>query len=210
MSGAAAVLWSGGLDSTVLLADELSAGRAVQPIHVRCGLGWEPAEARTMARLLAEPPLAGRTPAVVTLSVDTRDIYPQDHWAILGTPPAFDAPDEDVFLEGRNLLLISKAAVWCRQHGVKRLLLGPLAGNPFPDATPEFFAAMARAASMGLNHPFEIAAPFLARTKHEVAQRGLELGVPLDLTLSCMNPTAEDGHCGACSKCRERQEALGK
>jgi len=210
VTGRSAVLWSGGLDSTVLLADELSAGRAVQPIHVRCGLAWEPAEARTMARLLALPPLAGPTPAVVTLSVDTRDIYPPDHWAIRGTPPAFDAPDEDVFLEGRNLLLISKAAVWCRQHGIRRLVLGPLAGNPFPDATPEFFAAMARTASMGLNHALEIAAPFLTRTKQDVAQRGVELGVPLELTLSCMNPTPDDGHCGACSKCRERQDALGK
>lgn len=204
------MLWSGGLDSTVLLADELSAGRAVQPIHVRCGLAWEDAEARAIARLLAAPPLAGRTPAVVTLSADIHDIYPRDHWAIRGAPPAFDAPDEDVYLEGRNLLLIAKAAVWCRQHGVRRLVLGPLAGNPFPDATPQFFAAMAGAASLGLSHPLEIAAPFLDRTKPDVARRGLELGVPLDLTLSCMNPTTEDGHCGACSKCRERKEGLGK
>ena len=35
----------------------------------------------------------------------------------------------------------------------------------------------------------------------------LELGVPLELTLSCMNP--ERGlHCGRCSKCRERRDAF--
>ena len=32
-----------------------------------------------------------------------------------------------------------------------RLYIGPLAGNPFPDATPEFFATMARALSLGLD-----------------------------------------------------------
>lgn len=204
----AAVLCSGGLDSAVLLADELSQGGRVQPIHIRCGLAWEDAEGRVIARLLSAPPFANRTPELVTLSVTTLDLYPDQHWAILGTPPAFDTPDEDVYLEGRNLLLISKAAVWCRRHGVHRLALASLAGNPFPDATPAFFAAMAQAASLGLDHPIEVVAPYLTWTKHEVARRGLALGVPLALTLSCMNPGVGDVPCGACSKCREREDAL--
>jgi len=31
--------------------------------------------------------------------------------------------------------------------------------------------------------------------------------VPLELTLSCMNPQAGK-HCGLCSKCRERRDAF--
>jgi len=208
MSGRSAVLWSGGLDSTVLLADELSAGRTVQPIHVRCGLAWEPAEARTMARLLALPPLAGRSAPVLTVEVNARHIYPADHWAVAGHPPAFNSPDKDVYLEDRNRLLISHAAVLCKQLGITRLLLAPLAGNPFPDATPEFFAEMTSAMTREHGHSLEICAPYLALRKTEVLQRGMKLGVPLDLTLSCMNPTPDDGHCGACSKCRERQGAM--
>ena len=208
MSGRSAVLWSGGLDSTVLLADELSAGRAVQPIHVRCGLAWEPAEARTIARLLAVAPLAGRAEPVITVEVNALQLYPADHWAVVGRPPAFDSPDEDVYLEDRNRLLISNAAVVCKELGITRLLLAPLAGNPFPDATLEFFAEMTDAMTREHHHFLEICAPYLALRKSEVAQRGLEFGVPLDLTLSCMNPTPDDGHCGACSKCRERQGAL--
>jgi 7-cyano-7-deazaguanine synthase len=202
------VLMSGGMDSTVLLADELSQGRAVHPIHVRCGFSWEPAEARVIARLLASPPFAGHTPMAVALTIDARDVYPPEHWARRAAPPAWDSPDSAVYLEGRNRLLITHAAAWCRSHGVNRLVLGSLAGNPFPDATPQFFAAMATALSRGHSHALDIGAPYLALTKRDVAERGRALGVPLDLTLSCMNPQQDDGPCCACSKCRERKDAL--
>ena len=43
--------------------------------------------------------------------------------------------------------------------------------------------------------------------KSDVVRLGLELGVPLELTLSCMNP-AQGRHCGQCSKCRERRDAF--
>ena len=78
------------------------------------------------------------------LAFTVHDLYPATHWALRGEPPAFDTPDEDVYLTGRNVVLLSKAAIYCAQHGIGGIALGPLAGNPFPDATPEFFAAMAR------------------------------------------------------------------
>lgn len=208
---ASAVLFSGGLDSAVLLALELrSAGPAgrVQPIHVRAGLAWEAAEARAIDRLLAAAPFAGRTPPVASLTVDMRDVYPASHWAVQGRPPAYDTPDEDVYLEGRNIVLISKAAVLCARLDIARLAIGPLQGNPFPDATPAFFATMARAMSLGLARPFEIAAPLASHHKAAVVRLGLDLRVPLEVTLSCMNPSAGDLHCGGCSKCRERHDAF--
>jgi 7-cyano-7-deazaguanine synthase len=204
--GITGVLFSGGLDSAVLLASELRAGE-VQPIHVRAGLAWESAEAATIARLLAGAPFAGRVRPVITLTVDMRDVYPPTHWAVTGSPPAYDTPDEDVYLEGRNIVLISKAAVLSARLGIERLVLGPLAGNPFPDATPVFFETMARAMSLGLDRPFALAAPFTALHKADVVALGLELGVPLELTLSCMNPQGNQ-HCGRCSKCRERIDAF--
>jgi 7-cyano-7-deazaguanine synthase len=200
------VLFSGGLDSAVLLASELRAGD-VQPIHVRAGLAWESAEAATIVRLLSRAPFAGRVPPVITLTVDMREVYPPTHWAIAGSPPAYDTPDEDVYLEGRNIVLISKAAVLCARLNIERLVLGPLAGNPFPDATPAFFETMARALSLGLDRPFVLAAPFTTMHKADVVRLGHELGVPLDLTLSCMNPQGNQ-HCGRCSKCRERIDAF--
>ena len=205
---ASCVLFSGGLDSAVLLALERESFAPVWPIHVRAGLAWEAAEAAAIDRLLAAPPFAGRIEPLITLSVDMRDVYRPTHWAIEGRPPAYDTPDEDVYLEGRNIVLVAKAGVKCASLSVERLALGPLAGNPFPDATPEFFAAMSRAMSLGLGKPLTIATPLSAMHKEEVVKLGRTLGVPLELTLSCMNPSPDGRPCGQCSKCRERDDAF--
>jgi 7-cyano-7-deazaguanine synthase len=66
---------------------------------------------------------------------------------------------------------------------------------------------MARAMSLGLDRPIALAAPFATMHKADVVQLGRELGVPLALTLSCMNPQGLQ-HCGRCSKCRERIDAF--
>jgi 7-cyano-7-deazaguanine synthase len=200
-----AVLVSAGLDSAVLAASEARAGR-VQPIYVSAGLAWEAEELTALHRLLGEPAFADLDP-LAELTFTVRDLYPATHWALRGEPPAFDTPDEDVYLTGRNVILLSKAAIHCAQQRIGRIALGPLAGNPFPDATAEFFTRMAEALSLGLAHRIAIAAPFAAKNKSEVIRLGIELGVPLALTLSCMNPR-KGRHCGRCSKCRERRDAF--
>ncbi|MEO8484190.1 MAG: 7-cyano-7-deazaguanine synthase [Acidobacteriota bacterium] len=206
---ASAVLLSGGLDSGVLAAAEIDAGRDVWPIHMRAGLAWEDAEFAAITALLAAPPFADRVHPLVSLSIDMRDVYPSSHWAVEGRAPHYDEPDETVYLEGRNITLIAKAAVLCARLGVSRLVLGPLAGNPFPDATPEFFATMARAMSLGLAHSLAIDTPFRALHKADVVRLGARLNLPFELTLSCMQPIG-GGHCGKCNKCRERQEAFAE
>ena len=202
-----AVLISAGLDSVVLAAAEARRGR-VHPIYVSAGLAWEDDERAALRRLLQHPSLGDLAP-LVELTFTVRDLYPATHWALRGEPPAFDTPDEDVYLTGRNIVLLSKAAIHCAQQRIERIALGPLAGNPFPDATPDFFARMAEALSLGLAHHLSIDAPFITKSKSDVIRLGVELGVPLGLTLSCMNP--QDGlHCGRCSKCRERRDAFSE
>ena len=201
----AAVLFSSGLDSAVLAASEARTSD-VHPLYVSSGLAWEPEELAAVARLLDAPVYAGLAP-MARLSFTVTDLYPATHWAIRGTPPAFDTPDEDVYLIGRNVILLSKAGIYCAQQKISRIVLGPLAGNPFPDATSDFFTTMGRALSLGLAYDIAIDAPFAAKDKSEVVRLGVELGVPLELTLSCMNP--QSGlHCGQCSKCRERRDAF--
>jgi 7-cyano-7-deazaguanine synthase len=211
------VLLSGGLDSAVLAAHEAQAAR-VLPVYVSVGLAWEPAEIAMVERLLQAPVFAGKVDPLARVEFTMRDVYPPAHWAIRGEPPAYDTPDEDVYLTGRNLVLLTKAGVVAARHGAQRIALGPLAGNPFPDARAEFFASMSRSLSLGLNHAIEVATPFREWEKEDVIKRGVDLNVPLELTLSCMNPrsgaagatgaTGAPMHCGLCSKCRERRDAF--
>ncbi len=202
---ATAVLVSAGLDSVVLAAVE-ARGARVHPIYVSAGLAWEEEELSALDRLFTVPPLTALAP-LARLTFTVRDLYPATHWALRGVPPAFDTPDEDVYLTGRNIALLSKAAIYCAQHGLTRIAIGPLAGNPFPDATSAFFSTMGRALTLGLAHEIAIVAPFARMDKSAVIRLGVELGVRLELTLSCMNPM-EGKHCGQCSKCRERRDGF--
>jgi len=206
------VLLSGGLDSAVLAAHEAHSAR-VLPVYVSVGLAWEDAEVAMVTQLLRAPVFANRSEPLTRVEFTMRDVYPPSHWAIRGVPPAYDTPDEDVYLTGRNLVLLTKAGIVAAKNAAHRIALGPLAGNPFPDARPAFFSAMAEAMSLGLDHPIEIATPFLEWEKEDVIRRGVELQVPFELTLSCMNPIAGEAgplprHCGLCSKCRERRDAF--
>jgi 7-cyano-7-deazaguanine synthase len=206
-----AVLLSGGLDSAVLLADEASRG-PVQPVYVSVGLAWESAERAIVSRLLTSPSFAG-LPPLASLTVDMRDVYAATHWAVTGHPPSYHTPDEDVYLPGRNIILLGKAGVYAAAAGLGRVVLGTLAHNPFPDATDEFRTAMARALSLGLAHNLQIAAPYAGTGKADVVRKGVALRVPFELTLSCMKPgfgIRDSGfvHCGTCSKCRERHDAF--
>jgi 7-cyano-7-deazaguanine synthase len=202
--GPVGVLCSGGLDSAVLLLEMARArGRAV-PVFVLAGHVWEAAERAALdgfLRAVAEP----RVAPVRELSLPMGDVYGAN-WSMTGEgTPGWDAPDEAVELRGRNLILLAKTLVVAAIEGWPTVAVGSLAGNPFPDATVEFAAKMAAAASEGLGCTLAIALPFRDLTKADVVRRGA--GLPLELTLSCARPV--DGrHCGACNKCRERVEAF--
>ena len=156
-----AVLCSGGLDSVVLAAD-LATTAQVYPIYVASGLAWEREERAMLERALQAFPGGAHLAPLHVLDATVRDVYAPTHWSLTGNPPAWDTPDEEVYLAGRNIVLLGKAAVYCALRQIGRVALGPLAGNPFPDATPEFFEAMARALSLGLAHPITIETPYRA------------------------------------------------
>jgi 7-cyano-7-deazaguanine synthase len=208
-----AVLLSGGLDSAVLLADEASRGE-VRPIYISAGFAWEAAERAIVARLLDSPLLRGRARPLVSLSIDMRDVYAATHWSVRGQAPAYHTPDENVYLPGRNIILLSNAALVCAAAHIGRIVIGTLDHNPFPDATPAFRASIAQALSLGLAHDIRIDAPYATSTKADVIRTGLALGVPFEFTLSCMKPVVREVqevrevHCGTCSKCRERHDAF--
>jgi 7-cyano-7-deazaguanine synthase len=198
-SGKRCVLASGGLDSAVALAEAARAG-PVAPVFVRSGLVWEPAEMYWLERFLQTID----APPLVVLDLPVADLYGA-HWSLTGeNPPGSESPDEAVYLPGRNLLLLSKAGVWAVGAGCEAIVMGPLAANPFPDCTRAFFDAMGEAIglAMGLAEPLAIETPLAGLTKAQVVRRAA--GLPLELTFSCLSPTFDYRHCGACNKCAER------
>jgi 7-cyano-7-deazaguanine synthase len=191
----------------VVLAADLAATSQVHPIYVASGLAWEREERAMLERALRAFPSSVSLAPLHVLEASVRDVYASTHWSLTGSPPAWDTPDEAVYLAGRNIVLLGKAAVYCSLRQIGRIALGPLAGNPFPDGTPEFFEAMARALTLGLAHPIAIETPYRTFHKADVIRRGHAIGAPMALTMSCMNPV-NGLHCGACSKCRERHDAF--
>ena len=176
----------------------------VTPIYVRKGLAWEDAE---HAALLAFVKALGNpnVKPVTTLSVPVRQIYGR-HWSVTGQDvPSYDAPDGAVYLPGRNVLLLGLTAVWCSIHGVSRISIGTLGGNPFSDATPAFFESFASVLSQGLGHRILVEAPFRGGSKSQLIRPHSHL--PLELSLTCIAPS-NGKHCGNCNKCRERREAF--
>lgn len=198
-----AVLVSGGLDSAILLGEAVRAYPAVHPLYIRTGAAWEAVERDFLGRFLD----AVRTPALrplVTLDLPVADVYGR-HWSLSGDGvPAADTPDEAVYLPGRNVILLSKALIWCHLNGVPEVATAPLGSNPFPDATDEFYDGFADVVSRAVSGRVRVLRPYAALGLHkaDVLRRGA--GLPLEHTFSCIQPVS-GRHCGRCNKCAERQ-----
>ncbi|HTP42818.1 MAG TPA: 7-cyano-7-deazaguanine synthase [Nitrospiria bacterium] len=199
-----AVLVSGGIDSCVLVAD-LARRHRVLPIYVRNGLRWETAERYWLHLFLSSMPRRSIAPLVV-LDLPMQDVY-QKHWSLTGRVPGRRSDDKEVYLPGRNILLLTKAVLLCQPAGINRIALAPLGHNPFPDSRPSFFRQMERTFAAGIRWRGRILAPYLTLTKKQVIAKGLSLGLPLHLTFSCLQPKGRR-HCGRCNKCEERRRAF--
>jgi 7-cyano-7-deazaguanine synthase len=198
------LLFSGGLDSSILLASLLDEGCQVQPFYVRSNLIWEAEELCAVGKFLAAV-ARPRLEKLVVLELPLTDLY-RNHWSLTGQqPPDAATAPEAVYLPGRNALLVIKAALWCQLNGVGQLALGVLQSNPFADATPQFFRALQTALNCSPARQVGIIRPFARLSKREVMERGRRL--PLELTFSCIAPSA-GLHCGRCNKCAERQAAF--
>lgn len=198
------VLVSSGLDSACLVHRYVERRGEVLPLYLRCGLFWEEAELYWLRRFLK----AVRSPLLRPLAVvevPLRSTYGA-HWSLTGRlVPGARSADRAVYLPGRNVLLLSHAAIVCAQRRISTIAIGTLAGNPFGDATPRFFSRLASALTYALRHPIRIEAPLRRLSKTRLIRSANS--VPLALTFSCINPRGHL-HCGRCNKCAERRRAF--
>jgi 7-cyano-7-deazaguanine synthase len=197
-------LLSGGLDSALLVIRLLRRGARVHPLYVRCGLRWEGAELYWLRRFLRAARCRTLAPVLI---VDTpvRPLYGL-HWSLAGSRvPGAASRDAAVYLPGRNLLLVTAAALLCARRRLTQMALGLLRGNPFGDASPRFIACLERCLYLALRRPLRILTPLRRCGKAQLIRT--ERTAPLELTFSCLRPVGLR-HCGRCNKCAERRAAF--
>ena len=193
-----------GLDSAIMAGLLTREFERVTPLFVRAGLKWEDAERAALERYfeaLGEPAVQ----PLVELDLGARSLYGQ-HWSTGGEDvPDASRPDEDWYLPGRNLLLLSTAATYGSIHGIASFAIGILASNPFPDARPAFLRSLEQSASLALDAPIHVLTPLAGMHKADVIRAGAHL--PVQHALSCADPV-DGGHCGVCGKCGERRRGF--
>ncbi|MBI4055932.1 MAG: 7-cyano-7-deazaguanine synthase [Elusimicrobia bacterium] len=198
------ILVSGGLDSAILLGESLKKYTRVYPVYISANLRWEKAERHWLAKMLKSV-RNSRLKTLKVLSVPTDDLLSEKHWGLSGPTPDFHASDDSVYLPGRNLLLLSKAGVYCALNGIPRVALGTLVLNSFSDTKMKFFKNMQKAVKWGTGHDLKILAPFASLYKKDILK--LVPGFPIEFTFSCIEPEGV-WHCGRCAKCAERRQAF--
>ncbi|SDK89418.1 7-cyano-7-deazaguanine synthase [Pseudomonas indica] len=103
--------------------------------------------------------------------------------------------------------LFGLAATYCVSAGIDTFVTGMHGGDaPGPEATKAYLKTWGSAIREVQSVQFDFNFPLLEKTKAEVLQLASSLGVPLEVTRSCSQPTRL--HCGACPACVERRNAF--
>lgn len=183
------LLFSGGIDSTVLAHEAINAGDLDLLMFARYGQPAAAMEARAVGRWRAiHAPLVKLWEPMIPIATDPMRIG-------IGTPGPRVLP-------GRNLLLLSLAIARAASDGISEVWYGAQGGDlaDYPDCRPDFVAAVdALAAPWGVR----MKAPLIDLSKIEVIERARRLGVNLAETWSCYNPRSGKP-CGTCNACRAR------
>ena len=121
-----------------------------------------------------------------------------------------DGKPVSTYVPFRNGLFLSSASTIALSKGCSKIYYGAhsddAAGNAYPDCSEAFNNAMNTAIYEGSGKQLTIEAPFINLTKAQVVKKGLEIGVPYELTWSCY-----EGHekaCGKCGTCIDRKAAF--
>lgn len=201
------VIFSGGLDSTILVYDLIARGDKVKAVSVdygqrhvceldaakdtasRLGIEHRVADLRAISPLLAGSSLT---------SVDVA--VPNGHYA--------EETMKATVVPNRNMIMLAVAAAWAISLKFDQVAFGAHSGDHaiYPDCRAEFAEAMDRAIGLADWHQMRLVRPFVSLTKANIVSRGAELGVPFAKTWSCYKGGAS--HCGQCGTCIERREAF--
>jgi 7-cyano-7-deazaguanine synthase len=198
----AVLLASGGMDSTTLAYWLVRNGVEFVPLFIDYGQHCVDREYECFKALL--PPSA--LPAAARISVP--DVYRGSRSRLIEEADLWteQVKADDMYLPYRNLLLLTIGAAFAQGRGLRHLYTAFINSNHAKeiDCSAAFFQELGRVLSS--YGGVEVVMPFRQMTKGEVAQIGIELGVPIASTYSCQ--VASKVPCGACPNCVDRLEAI--
>ncbi len=201
------IIYSGGLDSTVLLYHLRAEGHEVHALSVDYGQRHR-CELQRAAEICAAINVPHRT-------ADLSAIQPLLAGSSLTSPEIEVAEGhyteesmKSTVVPNRNMILLAIAAGHALSIGAGQIAYAAHSGDHaiYPDCRNEFADAMAEAIHLCDWNQVELSRPFVDWTKADIARRGAGLDVPFEKTWSCYK--GGEVHCGRCGTCIERREAF--
>lgn len=201
------VIYSGGLDSTVLLYDLHAAGHDLHALTVNygqrhiCELDRAAASCARLGIAHKVADLSAIQPLLAGSSLTSSEIaIAEGHYT--------EENMKSTVVPNRNMILLALATGHALSIGAQQVAYAAHSGDHaiYPDCRNEFADAMAQAMALCDWKQIELYRPFVDWTKADIVSRGTELGVPFEQTWSCYK--GGNQHCGRCGTCIERREAF--
>jgi 7-cyano-7-deazaguanine synthase len=214
----AVVLLSGGLDSSTCLALAKSQGFDCHALSFDYGQ-------RQRQELAAAQAVAQ------TIGVASHRILKLDMRAIGGSAltsdmavPKHRSADEIghgipvTYVPARNTIFLSYALGLAEVLKANDIFIGvnALDYSGYPDCRPAFIKAfqtmanLATAAGVSGQSPMTIHTPLIDMTKAQIVRTALDLGLDIDMTFSCYDPSPDGEPCGACDACLLRAKGIAE
>lgn len=207
----AVILLSGGLDSTTCLAEARQAGYRCYAISFDYGQRHG-IELQIARRIAAVAEVAEHK--IVRLDFDGMggSALTDDSMAI---PETESAGIPSTYVPARNTLFLSAALGWAEVLSATAIFIGvsDVDFSGYPDCRPDFIAAFQRMANLATQagregRTIEIVTPLMHKTKAEIIQRGMALGVDYGRTVTCYQADGQGRACGVCDACRLRRRGF--
>lgn len=118
----------------------------------------------------------------------------------------------NTYVEGRNHIFLSFAAIYAKTMGVKNIITGvsETESSGYPDCRNDFIQSLNKTLNLAMDFPFKLITPLMWKDKSEVWKMADEMGRLEYIranTLTCYNGIIGDG-CGECPACKLRNDGL--
>lgn len=213
----AVVLLSGGLDSTTVLALATSEGYTVNALSFRYGQRHQH-EIGAARRAAAKYDVARHEIADIDLRVFGASALTSD----IPVPKGNDVNGAQTipvtYVPARNTIFLSYALAYAEVTGSQDIFIGvnALDYSGYPDCRPEYIQAFERMANLATRvgvegtAPIRIRVPLIDRTKAQIIELGMRLGVDYAATVSCYDPASNGYACGECDACQLRLKGFAQ